>query len=91
MTRTNRRRTWRDVQASILKCLTKGNATQNRIMTSTNLNVRVARDYLEDLISLEFVVLVSESKARRIYSITDKGKEWLRIYNTLLVLEKPKN
>ena len=89
--RVKRRRTWRDVWGSILKCLAKGNATQNRIMTSTNLNVRVTRNYLRDLTSSEFVHAVSQSKGRKVYSITETGKKWLGIYKTLLALEKSKN
>jgi|GEM_PF-6887927 len=74
-----------------MKCLAKENATQNRIMTSTNLNVRVTRDYLRDLISSGFVQVVGESKGRKVYSITETGKEWLGIYKSLLALEKSKN
>ena len=60
-----------------MKCLAKENATQNRMMASTNLNVRVTRDYLRDLISSGFVQVVGESKGRKVYSITETGKEWL--------------
>ena len=82
-----RGRTWRDVLASVLDCLTKGNATQNKVMTSVNQNVDATRNYLRDLISWGFVNVAGESRGRKIYSITEKGKEWLRMYKSLLALE----
>jgi predicted transcriptional regulator len=74
-----------------MKCLTKGAATQNRIMTSTNLNVRITREYLRDLISSGFVQVVSKSKGQKVYFLTETGKEWLRIYKSLVALEKSRN
>ncbi|MDG6966166.1 MAG: hypothetical protein JRN58_00795 [Nitrososphaerota archaeon] len=73
--------------ASILEILTHGNATQNRIVTSTNLNVDVARSYLRQLLSWGFVQVIDESKGRKKYSMTVKGREWLRAYKTLVTLE----
>lgn len=73
--------------ASILEILTRGDATQNKIMTSTNLNVDVAHGSLKDLISWGLVEVIEESKGRKRYSITMKGKEWLRTYRALLALE----
>jgi predicted transcriptional regulator len=53
-------------------------------MTSTNLNRETTGTYLGDMVSLGFVQTFSDSKGHRVYSITEKGKRWLRIYNSLL-------
>jgi predicted transcriptional regulator len=85
-----RRRTWREIQASILECLVSGPSTQNKVMTSTNLNRDTAGDYLRHMISLRLVQILSESKEHKVYSVTEKGKRWLRLYKSLLAEEESK-
>jgi predicted transcriptional regulator len=85
------KRTWRDIVASILDRLVKAPSTQNKVMTSTNLNRETTGIYLRDMISLKFVQTLSESKGRKVYSITEKGKRWLRIYRSLLDEEGSKD
>ncbi len=79
-----KKRTWRDIVASILEGLVKAPSTQNKVMTSTNLNRETTGIYLRDMISLRFVQTLSESKGRKLYYITEKGKRWQRIYRSLL-------
>lgn len=82
-----RRRTWRDIIASVLECLVKEPSTRNKIVTSTNLNRDTARDYLQRMISLTLVRTLFDSKEHTVYAITDKGKRWLRLYKSLLAEE----
>ncbi|MGH9920691.1 MAG: winged helix-turn-helix domain-containing protein [Nitrososphaerales archaeon] len=86
-----RRRTWRDIVASILERLLKAPSTQNKVMTSTNLNRDTAGIYLQEMISMRFVRIFSESKDHKVYSATEKGKRWLRIYKSLLDEEESKD
>jgi DNA-binding PadR family transcriptional regulator len=51
----------------------------------------MTRTYLRNLISKGFVNVIGESKGRKVYLITEKGKEWLRVYKSLLALEKLKD
>jgi predicted transcriptional regulator len=86
-----KRRTWRDIAASISERVAKVPSTKNGIMTSTNLNRDTAGIYLQEMISLRFVQILSESKDHKVYSITEKGKRWLRIYKSLLDEEESKD
>src|SRR5271154_3591844 len=87
--RAKRRRTWREIQASILECLLKGGATQNKVMTSTILNRDTTGDYLRDMISDGFAQVIGESKGHKLYSATEKGTRWLKVYKSLLDEEEP--
>lgn len=80
----HQRRASRDIQAVILNCLLKGNASLFKITTFANLNRDTALLYLERMMASGLVQVISESKRHRGYSATEKGKDWLKIYKNLL-------
>jgi predicted transcriptional regulator len=57
-------------------------------MTETHINIDVARKHLRESTSWGFVKVIDGSKQRKTYSITEKGREWLRIYKSLVPLEQ---
>lgn len=57
-------------------------------MNYTHINIDVARKHLGESISWGFVEVIDESKRRKNYALTAKGREWLRIYRSLLALEQ---
>jgi predicted transcriptional regulator len=77
------------VQASILECLLKGNATRNKVMMSTNLNRDRTGSHLRDMISEGLAQGIGESKGHKLYSVTERGKLWLKIYKSMLDEEGP--
>jgi predicted transcriptional regulator len=85
-----RRRTWRDIIASVLECLVKAPSTRNKIVTSTNLNRDTAGDYLQGMVSLRLVRTLFDSKEHTVYAITEKGRRWLKLYKSLLAEEGSK-
>jgi predicted transcriptional regulator len=56
-------------------------------MTYSHINIDVARKHLRESISWGFVKVIDESIGRKNYAVTEKGREWLRIYSSLLALE----
>lgn len=57
-------------------------------MTYTHINIDVARKHLRESISWGLVKVIDESRRRKNYAITEKGREWLRIYRSMLALEQ---
>jgi predicted transcriptional regulator len=59
-------------------------ATQNKVMTTTNLNRDTTGEYLRNMISDGFAQALGESKGHKVYSATEKGNRWLKVYKSLL-------
>lgn len=57
-------------------------------MTSTNLNRQTTGTYLKDMILDGFAQVVGETKGHKVYSATERGKGWLKIYKSLLDEER---
>jgi len=60
-------------------------------MTSTNLNRERTQAYLRNMIMGGYVKVFETSKVYKVYSATEKGKRWLKIYKSLRDEENSKD
>lgn len=81
-----------DIIESILKYIgNKGEAKKTHILYATNLNTRSLEKYLNQLISIHAVEIVKDSDGKVKYSITQYGKDILRVINKLRKILKQKD
>jgi len=71
------------IASNILQVARAGNATKTRLMYGSFLSFAQINEYLNFLLSN---ALIMRSADTHIYSLTEKGMHFLRIYDELLVL-----
>ncbi len=60
-----------------------GDAGPTHIMYKANLSHQMLTDYLNEMISKGFIVETIDKRGKRTYSITDKGHNFLKDYQTI--------
>lgn len=79
MSIVTKNRGWRDIIADILESTISGNA-KTRIMTEVGLSYYQLNEYLD--ISMQHGLLLLDKK-NKTYTTTEKGREFLRLYNLI--------
>ncbi|MBR9683318.1 hypothetical protein GOV03_02145 [Candidatus Woesearchaeota archaeon] len=74
----DRKRTFKELQFIILKTLKKGDSTTHKIAKKTSLHFHTVQHQLILLKGQDYVVLAFEHNRFRLFSITDKGKKYLK-------------
>jgi predicted transcriptional regulator len=78
-------RTRFDIQAAIIERALPEGATLNGIVTSVNLNRKIARKFIMKLIEVGFMRVDQKRKNPFVtYSATAQGISWLKDYKTLV-------
>lgn len=80
-------RAWRDVIADILETA-KGGANQTAIMYRSFLSYSMVKEYFDLLLKAG---LLSYDKKAKLYDITKKGAEFLKLYRRMNTLVFPPN
>ena len=79
------RRGFIEVLSDILKSLSKGDKGPTRIVYTANLNFRRLPSYLEYLEKIGLVVSTIDHDSKK-YSVTEKGRQFLKRYGEMLAL-----
>jgi len=84
-----RHRDWTEIWADVLAAISGGEKRPTRIMYASNTSWTPLMVILKSMIAEGLITFDNKGRYRKVYQITEAGREWLRIYRRLLPRSLP--